>query len=220
MRELPNFDEGLLDFLTGVTYPGVRKRLNDSRSSAKPSSSGAYRFTVFTWYHDNITFNVVVEGIDPGEAGDFVAALSAVQQGAPIPATSTPSAELQGRPPQISMPEDREVKFGDRGDAWRGPDTFMPFGAVSDRRDDDIRARRSVVAGGLSTRTATARVQNEKPTEWCRRHERSERRLQQHPVATGGNLLELDHDAGGATECPWRVSFSEVLRPRTLLVGW
>jgi hypothetical protein len=43
------------------------------------------RLVAWTWVEDGVVYNVVANGIDPGRAGDFVTALSAVQQGAPIP---------------------------------------------------------------------------------------------------------------------------------------
>jgi hypothetical protein len=44
----------------------------------------------WTWHQDGIVFNVVANGIGPGEAGEFAAALSAVQQDNPTPGgTST-----------------------------------------------------------------------------------------------------------------------------------
>ena len=93
-HSVPNLDEVVLDTLSGYPYtpgPSTVERLSLVGEEILVRRTPS--LAAWTWHEGGIVFNVVADGIDPGGAGDFVVALSAVQQGTPSPApTSTKTA--------------------------------------------------------------------------------------------------------------------------------
>jgi hypothetical protein len=93
LRDMPGLDNLVLDTLSGYVFAGgpqTTERL--ILGGEEVLVRRVPRLVVWTWVEDGVVYSVVANGIDPGRAGDFVTALSAIQQGAPIPTpTSTPT---------------------------------------------------------------------------------------------------------------------------------
>jgi hypothetical protein len=91
-QTVPNLDQVVFDTLSGYPYspgPSTVERL--SLGGEEILVRRTPTLVAWTWHEDGIVFNVVADGIDPGEAGEYVVALSAVQHGSPSPAPATTS---------------------------------------------------------------------------------------------------------------------------------
>jgi hypothetical protein len=82
----PDLDERVLGLVSTLAYqPGPQTTERLALPGEQVLVRRTPRLVAWTWQQRGVIFNVVADGIDPGEASDFVAVLSAVQQDEPKP---------------------------------------------------------------------------------------------------------------------------------------